>query len=426
MAFPARMLSLTLLATALVACDKDEEDDTNPPGPDTNDTEDPDTGEPDTGDSGDADLAGWTIAVFMNGDNDLEGYVMHDLNELERADGSDEVHIVVQADRAEGYSTNDGDWTGTRRYYITHDDDSYINSEILEEMGEMDMGDPQVLSDFLVWAHQNYPAERFALVLWNHGDGWQVTDGPEPPWISWDDESGNDISIAQGELNAGLDELVAQRGPLDVVAFDACSMGSWEVAHSLKDHALYMAASQATVGMSGLQYETNFSALAADPQTDGAELAQAMAYQTVHEGGEWTFAAIDLAEIERVSSAVDALAGLVLDDPSLEQDILQARQEARGTDNMYKNWYLDLYDLASVLSQSSDPDLAAAGDDIMAEMDIAVLAAYGSGLYGWTGGLNILFDYDWLNHLSNYSNGEGATWSQDTRWDDLLRTLAGW
>ena len=44
----------------------------------------------------------WAIYIFMNGDNDLS-LMFYDLNELEEVGSSDNVHVVVQADRSEGY-----------------------------------------------------------------------------------------------------------------------------------------------------------------------------------------------------------------------------------------------------------------------------------------------------------------------------------
>ena len=31
------------------------------------------------------------------------------------------------------------------------------------------MDDPKVFKSFLDWAIKNYPAERYGLVMWNHG-----------------------------------------------------------------------------------------------------------------------------------------------------------------------------------------------------------------------------------------------------------------
>ena len=94
--------------------------------------------------------AAWTILIYMDGDNDLESYVMHDLNELEASMLTPDVRVLVLADRAEGYVTEDGDWTTARRYEIVPDADlDVVASPVIEDLGEVDMADPQTLGDFI-------------------------------------------------------------------------------------------------------------------------------------------------------------------------------------------------------------------------------------------------------------------------------------
>jgi hypothetical protein len=423
-----RSLLLTgLIVLPLLACKKDSDrDDTAPPEGDTDTDTDAD-GDTDTDADTDTDpeTARWTVMVFMNGDNDLEGWVTKDLNELEQAGSGDGVHIVVQADRAEGYATDDGDWTHTRRYYIHHDtDDTQIVSEIVEEMGEEDMGSPETLSEFLLWADERYPAEQVLVVIWDHGGGWMMNDTPTLPGTSWDDSSGNDMSVAQGELQAGLQPLVDARGPIDVLAFDACNMAAWEVAHAFADQALTMVGSEATLGMAGLQYNLSLATLREQSEMSAAELADDLARQTVQEGGEWTMSAVDLGLVQPLSQAIDALAQDALANPDTLEALLEARDASQGTDHTYNNWYLDLGSLSENLQASSSPALVAAGGDIAAALDQAVIGSYTGGPYRFAKGLNILFDTRWMMHLRDYQNGSGATWSQDTHWDELLMQVA--
>ena len=441
-----RLLALLAAMSVLTAwgCKKEEDpgddddatgdddvadDDTGDDDDDTGDDDD-DTGDDDTGDDDTEGQARWTFMVFMNGDNDLEAWVPKDLNELEQVGSGDGVHVVVQADRIPGYSDADGDWTDTRRYYITGDADTEtVSSTVVEEMGELDMGDPQVLSDFLMWSHANYPADRMALVLWNHGDSWTKEEPPEGPvvleMISSDETSGTELSIAHGDLHDGLEALVTARGRLDLVAFDACSMASWEVAHSLRDQALVMSGSLSTVGMEGYMYEPALALLRdVNASADGAALGIELARGSVEDGGEWNHSATDLDQLTDLNTALDELAGLVLADPSLEQGLLDARESARGADTGYPKWYLDIRDLGTELAASNNPDLSAAGLAIVDGVDTAVLAVYGNPPYSWVGGLTILFDWDWPGYLNLYITGDGATWSQETRWDDLLDYFA--
>jgi hypothetical protein len=135
----------------------------------------------------DATLDDWTILVYMDADNNLELPGLLDLNEMEAAGSSEQVNVIVQIDRALGESTLDGDWSDTRRYRILGDGDrNLLNSEPLQSLGEQNMGDPQVLADFISWGIQSFPANRYALILWDHGAGWSgiAYDG-DAPHFGW-------------------------------------------------------------------------------------------------------------------------------------------------------------------------------------------------------------------------------------------------
>lgn len=351
---------------------------------------------------------GWTIAVWMDGDNDLEALVPWDLNELERAAAvaGPDVHIVVQADRTEGYVRWDGDWTGTRRYAITPDDTQAIRSPVLEDLGERDMGDPNELAEFLAWADATAPSEHLALVLWDHGGGL---------WIASDDTSGSSMHLA-AELQDGLQPIVDARGTrLDLVAFDACNMGQWEVAHALAPYADVMVASEAWVNNQGLGYDLAFDGLdgSVDARTLGDRLALSAATRR-----ELTMSAVDLGAVAEVSAAVDTLAHAWLTSPQALPDWARVRRETLVLDRQYPDWWLDLADLGDAVARGADPSLAAAGADLARAVDAAVIGRYGRmqrarglSVFGLT--------------TSRYYGGlyQRGTWAQDTGWDELLVAL---
>ena len=381
-------------------------------------------------DLGVADMADWTFLIFMSGDNDLEPYVLHDLNELERGGSTTRVQVVVQADRAEGYATGDGDWTGARRYHIQRDaDDTVIRSPVVASLGEVDMGDPQTLSDFLLWGAEHYPAENTILILWNHGDGWSLgpTDAaspPPPPTISSDDESGNSLSIAGGELAAALQPFREAHGPLALIGFDACNMGSFEVAHALRPYARYMVASEAWVDTEGYQYDQVLLTMQGDPSLQDVDVADLLAWSAGVYNHELTQAAVDLSRLDALAGAVDSLAGTVLDDADALLPLLRAaRDSARGADLLWNDYYLDMADLAAVLQTSEAEPLVVAGADLAYALEDAVIANYTNAPYDFTGGLSIFADTRQVQ-LAHYATGAGATWAAATRWDELLVRLA--
>jgi Clostripain family len=388
-----------LLLSLLVACKK-EPAHPEDPGPAV-----------DPADDSAAPADSWTVLVYMDGDNDLESYVMHDLNELEEGGEGGGVRVLVQADRIEGYAENGGDWTGTRRYEIVGDKSNAMVSTLVEDMGELDMGDPQTLADFLSWAREFAPAEHYALFLWNHGDSWTA----QANLIASDDTSGSWMSIAEGDLTAGLQAHVAEAGPIDLIGFDACYMASWEVAHSLKDQGRVMLASEAWVGGEGVFYAPFLKGLRADPGGDVGDLAVAAAALSVAEGGERTFSAIDLTKIEAISAAVDALAGWGLSSTEATRVLDQARRRAEGADPDWPKWYLDLGSLADSAAEGAPPE--ASGATLRAELDAAVLGRFGDETWAWTSGLTIMGDVHDAESLVLYQEG---SWSKDGRWDDFL------
>lgn len=380
-----------------------------------------DTAETDVVDTGEVERR-WTFLVFMNGDNDLESYVTHDLNELEQVGSVPGVDVIVQADRSVDYVTDDGDWTGTRRYHIEPDGDlTTVTSPVVEDLGEVDMGDPAVLSDFLVWADERYPAEHVAVILWDHGDGWTMT-GDVANAVSWDEGTGNDIAIAGDELVPALRVLTDRRGKkIDLISFDACNMAFFEVAYALSPVADYLVASQAWVGDEGVLYGMVLGQMRDEPGATPLDLALTMSSTQVTEGGERTSSVTDLAKMQSLASAVDAFALAALHDDARVQRVADARSVAGSADRAFHDAYLDLADLGAVLA--SDPELAVEAAALTEATHDAVPGAWGDPRHAFVGGLSINADTGpWMRHegFAIYRDGPGATWSQDTHWDELL------
>src|SRR5262245_27551191 len=107
--------------------------------------------------------AKWTVMVYMAGNNSLSGAASADLGEMQKVGSSERVKVaafVKQVDRA-------------ARYVLV----GKGGEERAEPLPEStDSGAPQTVVDFIRWAVKQAPAERYALVLWNHGGGWSPDD----------------------------------------------------------------------------------------------------------------------------------------------------------------------------------------------------------------------------------------------------------
>src|SRR5262245_38836547 len=129
----------------------------------------------------------WLVLAYLAADNNLEGALLSDLAEMERVGSTPGVvEILAQIDRARGEDTSQGNWYGTRRYYVTRGADRRkITSRLLADLGPTNTGDPGVLESFIRFGAQRYPARATALVLLNHGSGFYVP----PEMLSREDRS---------------------------------------------------------------------------------------------------------------------------------------------------------------------------------------------------------------------------------------------
>ena len=225
----------------------------------------------------------WTIMLYQDADDQiLEKDIFVDFNEAERVGSSDRVRIVAQVDRFAGAFQGDGNWTGARRYFITQDNDlNRINSQLVEDLGEMDMADGQTLVDFVQWSAQNYPADKYVLILSDHGMGWPG--GWSDPDPHGGDSSRAPLASRLGEDNIFLMELdraleqsraAAGIDQFEMIGMDACLMAQLEVMSVLQPHARYAVASEETEPSLGWAYASFLSDLVTNPDMSGAQLSQ--------------------------------------------------------------------------------------------------------------------------------------------------------
>ena len=368
----------------------------------------------------------WNLLVYMAGDNNLEDLLFHDLNELEAGGTDTRIHAYALVDRAPGYDTGWGDWTGTRLYRIRPDDDPQTIVSPSDDRGELDMGDPATLAEFLALTAAETPADHTIVSFWDHGSGWYFNDPPPPRSdVAADDTSGTDLVVAEGGVRDGVGDFVAANGPIDILAFDECYMGSWEVAQSLVGQADYMVASESWVDIHGLHYDALLQALRETPNVEPSELAARMAEDATSEDLELTFAAAELSKVAAVSAGIDQLATFGLSSTESTAKLTAFRDASRAADEDWPLTYLDLRDLAKHASESSDPDAHAAGEAILAAMDEALIANFTTGLYEGLGGWTIFADTTNPAWLDYYANAPFTPWASATHWDEVLGAIYG-
>ena len=406
----------------------------------------------------------WTFMVYMAGDNNLNEAGRKDLSEMQAAGSTADVNIIAQFDGL-------GD-EGSRRYYIRQG--GTPDRDVVVRLPEVNMGDPQALDDFLRWAQENYPAEHYALILWNHGNGWKdediyrslavrgfrpqsltrgqrrsLTSGNssraffrssiehvavnavlEQRAILFDDTSADFLDNV--EMKAVLDRGAARLGQkIDLLGCDACLMNMLEVAYQLKSSCRYLVGSQEEEPGDGWPYDRILSELIANPDMS----ADLLAAITVQEYNRFyrdrypnlpvTQSALDLERVDPLADAVDGLA-----------DTLRATLEAdpRGGNSIVSlalydvqkfadRDYVDLVHFCQLLAEQNPGTAVAAAAARVVNLvkrggDSSPLVAEGHGGPGMrhANGLSIYLPERTLSPL--YGRLEFA---EDHRWDEFLQ-----
>lgn len=316
-------------------------------------------------------LADWTVLVFLNGDNNLEPFALTDFREMARVGSTDRVNIVTQFDR-NGTSSLQGIplWSQCLRFRVTQGMEP-LPENALEDLGETNMGDGTALADFVRWGMERFPAKRYMLDIWDHGQGWRLAEAMpvrgsvdelvahrrfrreaaaaereavsrllaaadeggggsggraaarsrdvgtlsagrviESPYryISTDDTN-NDHLFNREIQDALLGALDGRQ--FDVIGFDACLMSMVETGFAMRNVARVMVGSEELEPGDGWDYSDWLRYLVADPSLDAAGLGALLvdAYERTYDGidSDVTLSAVDLSRMEQLAALIDRL-----------------------------------------------------------------------------------------------------------------------
>jgi len=200
--------------------------------------------------------------VYMDGDvgayQPVEVQAIYHLIEIESASHNDKlVKNIVMVDRT-------SPWPGVTNSNTRIYDISTSNRVLKKDMGELNMGDPKTLSDFILWTMKYYPASNYALVLMNHGNAWKGA--------CQDNTSGEDM-LTLPDLSTALATVSSSTmKTIGLIGFDACLMSYVEVAFQIRQYAKVMVASEESQwcvadGTGGWPYKSIVSTLTINAAT---------------------------------------------------------------------------------------------------------------------------------------------------------------
>lgn len=197
-----------------------------------------------TAQAAEAEEKALTLMIYMCGTN-LEsehGAASKDLDEILKSDvNTDRVNVIIMTGGTKNWGKSFGLDEETSIVRIKS------GQLITKKLGaQMNMGEPETLRYFIEYATESYPAEQYALILWNHGEG--------PLGSICLDELNDLDGLTLSELTAAMDKVQLDE-KLSWIGFDACLMCSAEVAFAMSPYAEYMVASQETEPANGWNYQ---------------------------------------------------------------------------------------------------------------------------------------------------------------------------
>ncbi|MGC9469838.1 MAG: clostripain-related cysteine peptidase [Anaerolineae bacterium] len=399
--------------------------------------------------------AKWTFMVYLAGDNNLDSAGIGDLQEMMEVGSTDDVNIVAEFDRR-------GQDGHTKRYHVKKDELTEI-----DDIGETDSGDPGVLLRFVCWARDKYPADRYALVLWNHGGGWAPTemdhiaekvgskdygkaegversssnlgrvffrptletilslDLPSERAICSDDGSGHSLDTVElGKVLTTIAELLGQ--PLDLLGMDACLMSNLEVAYEAWPNVRYIVASEENEPNNGWPYNDVLAKLVAEPDLEtvdlGAHIVKAYvdSYATTH--FTVTQAVVDLSKLDAIVGPMDELALALIDHMPTAADEMWSAQRASA--RFHRNTLWDINDFCGQLeSRTSSESVKSAAQDVRSALqqgagNYIVAEAHRGGTVERCGGVTVYL-LPPLDPISRYYGD--LRYAQEHQWEKTLR-----
>jgi len=359
-----------------------------------------------------APKAKWTVMVYISGDNNLEDYVVKDLElELAPTGSSANVQVVALADRGPGYDTSYGDWQTTKLYHVTQGMKADAASAVAD-WGEKNMGDPQTLIDFVTWSKANYPADHYALIFWGHGWNWH------PGYVMLDDTSADTLDYEEEKA------AIASLGFIDVVGYDGCNMSSIEILNLWHGHATAVTGSQEYVGWEGLQYDLVLAQLAT---ANGAMTADQVAVafsQSASADKTWAAIAVD-TRFDAVLTAVNNWA-LALNNGLAANRKKYDRAFGATQDFWQAPMDKDLYDMAYEINRNvTDTNIKSKSQAVMNAINGVVLHQYHTNGYPDSHGVTIYYVSSAAGKDANYTYYRSTIdFALTTAWDEFLDAYA--
>ncbi len=325
----------------------------------------------------------WTFIVYIAADNDLRIFAANNIKQMAQVGSNENLNIAVHLD-----IRITGNKKITRRYYVEKNKIVHVNANDPSTQ-RMDSGNPQTLVSCCKWAIENYPAENYALILWNHGTGVIDPGGrkvinpaelftfnprtqkldldrsvgfldlidyteQEQRGICWDNTTGN--YLTNHKLDEALKEICSSTlngNKFSIIGFDACLMSMIEITTVVKKHAHIMVGSQEVELGTGWNYTRTLTPLL-QANVNKATFAQHIVdtYGTTYSSitNDFTQSAINLDQIHLLEHNVHTVGHLLSECLKIQKNnrvknAIRASRAKNACTHFDEPSYLDLHHL---------------------------------------------------------------------------------
>lgn len=230
----------------------------------------------------------WTIMIYIAADNDLNYFAWKNLKQMELIGSNENINIIVQLNTP---------GNNTTKRYIVKKGKRILMQEQKNIQEKFNSGSYHTLINFAAWAAHDFPADNYALILWNHGTGAidpHFGRSINPADLFYLNPTNNKFEIDRGisyvtliyneiyrniktdgkrgicfddtfksyisnrDLEAALSEIVSKvfnGKKLSLIGFDACLMSMVEVSSICKNYTEFFIGSQELEYGAGWKYD---------------------------------------------------------------------------------------------------------------------------------------------------------------------------
>lgn len=305
----------------------------------------------------------WTVLIYIQACNNLDSFAKNNLDGMMATGSNDDINILVEYQKPTSRSQMGNSW----RYHVAPGKlvaDEIVSRPPIQRDRDQKIDAETVgneVFDSMSWAVNNYPAEKYALIFWNHGLGvldprWDMIQPPymkQPTWrtplleptratrnkiasergILFDEE--RQTYMTNAELRKTLkrisDDLLNGK-KIEVVGMDACLMGMFEVVYQIKEYTHHFVASQEFEFAQGWSYGPLMRRLAQCPHMDGKEFCSAVVDTFDDYYGNktsyYTQSSVSTQQLDQVHESINTLS---------EQLIALKKVDARGMNRIIQS-----------------------------------------------------------------------------------------